>query len=358
VDPSAAFSVRLVDAAASPVSGPASSPARYPADGGVAPLGAALAGGPVQVVLVPLRYDTDGSARLPDTSDAQLALFRGVIQAVYPLNTVELTVHAPVPWSQFLTFTGNVPFNTVNSTLIDLKAQDNAPPETYYYALIKPADTFDNYCGGSCVTGQSYVVEDGSDGSTRVGGGMGYSGEDAAWTLAHELGHMHGRSHSPCGVSSWDPDFPYSTGGAGVWGLDSRSGTFLDPSVAVDLMGYCDPLWISDYTYRAIFQRIQAVNGVAQQVTTPKAKKKIALLPVDEGRLSWGRVTALPQLPAGLPVRVRWRDDAGRVVAQGEGSWLRAGHGGGLVAAEPAAGATAVEVELQGRWEIVSVNGE
>jgi hypothetical protein len=26
-------------------------------------------------------------------------------------------------------------------------------------------------------------------------------------------------------------------------------------------MGYCDPVWISDYTYSALFQRIQAVNG-------------------------------------------------------------------------------------------------
>ncbi|RYE89404.1 MAG: hypothetical protein EOO75_11860, partial [Myxococcales bacterium] len=133
----------------------------------------------------------------------------------------------------------------------------------YYYALISPDTSLGAYCGSSCVTGQSFVVDDVDDGDIRVGSGMGFGTESSAWTLVHELGHIHGRSHAPCSTSSYDDDYPYSDGGTGVWGYDRRTQDLLDPDDHADVMGYCDPTWISDYTYRAFFDRVQALGKLS-----------------------------------------------------------------------------------------------
>jgi len=35
-----------------------------------------------------------------------------------------------------------------------------------------------------------------------------------------------------------------------------------------DIMGYCDPKWISNYNYKALFARLQTINGADMQVPT------------------------------------------------------------------------------------------
>jgi hypothetical protein len=183
------------------------------------------------------------------------------------------------------------------------------------------------------VTGQSFVVDDPGDADIRVGSGLGFTGEDSAWTLAHELGHMHGRSHAPCGVNSYDPDFPYSKGATGVWGYDERHQEFFDPGPTRDMMGYCEPSWISDYTYKAMFQRVQAVNGAGQQLAWETARpvaEKVELVRIQEdedGVLDWGGVVrrATPRRP-GAPAR--WLDAAGRPLAETQVFRVEQAHGG------------------------------
>jgi hypothetical protein len=48
---------------------------------------------------VPFRYDADGSQRLPDTSQAQLERYRDAIYGIFPVSSVEITVHDVVPLS-------------------------------------------------------------------------------------------------------------------------------------------------------------------------------------------------------------------------------------------------------------------
>jgi hypothetical protein len=53
-----------------------------------------------------------------------------------------------------------------------------------------------------------------------------------------------------------DGSYPYPNASIGQIGFDvatSRVWTPADPDNARDVMGYCSPKWISDYTYRAIF---------------------------------------------------------------------------------------------------------
>jgi hypothetical protein len=261
VTDAARYAVSVLDANGTHVAPGTAANARLPRDGSNALLGAQSDAGGVELVLVPLRYDTDGSGRLPDTSATQLDRIRSLLTALYPIRTANITVHTPVPWNNSLTFRGNVDFGAVNQMLIDLRTSDGAIDRQYYYALVAPASNFSTYCGGSCVTGQSYVVTDPSAADSRVGSGVGWGTESSAWTLAHELGHEHGRSHAPCDAGGADPDFPYAGGSIGVWGYDSRSRTFIALDMADDFMGYCDPTWTSDYTWSAIFERVRAVNG-------------------------------------------------------------------------------------------------
>jgi hypothetical protein len=78
------------------------------------------------------------------------------------------------------------------------------------------------------------------------------------------MGHAHGLQHAPCGAGldpgSVDPEFPYPGGLVGVWGYDPARARLLDPAVTADLMGYCEGIWVSDYTYLRLYQRSQTVS--------------------------------------------------------------------------------------------------
>lgn len=263
----ASLRVRLVDPAGTPETS-AAHPARLPRDGSAIPIRAEDDGDGLHLVLVPLRWDGDGSGRLPDTSAAWLGTVRDLLLSLYPLADLEITVHDPVPWSDSLTFTGNVDFGSINAMLRDLRDTDGASNAAYYYAIVAPTSTFSAYCGGSCVTGQSYVVDDAPDGNFRVGSGVDFGTENSAWTLAHEVGHEFGRYHAPCDTSGADVDYPYAGGELGVWGWDARDGTFFDPNATTDFMGYCDPTWISDYTWSAMFARTTAISALASRIAS------------------------------------------------------------------------------------------
>jgi hypothetical protein len=73
-------------------------------------------------------------------------------------------------------------------------------------------------------------------------------------TFAHELGHNFGRRHAPaCNPGNPDPNYPYPGGVAGVHGLHHTRDAITLPSEP-DLMGYCRPHWVSDYTYEAVLK--------------------------------------------------------------------------------------------------------
>jgi hypothetical protein len=74
------------------------------------------------------------------------------------------------------------------------------------------------------------------------------------------------RSHAPCGGAGGpDPSYPYAGGKIGVWGLDVATLAPKDPTVYVDLMGYCNPDWVSDYTYKNLYARLRFVNKAAMK---------------------------------------------------------------------------------------------
>jgi hypothetical protein len=111
-----------------------------------------------------------------------------------------------------------------------------------------------------------FVADPGSaDFRAAVGVAFGEESQIAGETLPHEVGHNHGREHAPCGdAADVDPVYPYQGGLIGVWGYDRRDGSLLPPDLA-DIMGYCNPQWISDYTYQALLERVAELNAPVQQ---------------------------------------------------------------------------------------------
>ena len=97
----------------------------------------------------------------------------------------------------------------------------------------------------------------GAGGIAYIGGrtGLGIDRAPGALeTYAHEVGHSLLQYHAPCGdPAGVNPEFPYDEGGIGEIGYNVRTGTILSSFSRKDLMTYCDPTWISDYTYQRVF---------------------------------------------------------------------------------------------------------
>lgn len=331
---------------------PEGAPTPYPA-AGTELMPTSSAGQTLKIVVVPIQYNGDGSGRLPDTSEAQIALYKAGFEAMYPAPHTEITVHAPVPYSGQVDPFGSG-WDSLLMNIAQLRQQDGAAPDVYYFGAFAPANSFGQFCNGGCVAGLGMTSQSAGDSFARACIGLGFTGNDAVDTALHEIGHNHGRLHAPCQTGDADPGYPYPDGSDGVWGYD-KSRKLLLPPQTPDIMGYCMPTWISDYTYDALYERIRAVNAMpGAKVIGSLPKKSYERAMVD----AQGNVTRMPDLELGDAPE----GEARAVAFTGtHKSWTGAAHyyrwdhlpGGVLLWERQADSYEAVAIELEGATKVL-----
>jgi hypothetical protein len=267
------------------------SAAGYPMGTQQTPLGAQATGAKLKVMLVPV----DNFGGLPDTSQAQVQKYADWLSWQYPVPMVEVTVR-----SQAFTFNGGLGsyfgWSQLLDAITDLRNTDNAPSDVYYYGI--------HNANGSGLLGLGWVGG-ANDEWSRTAIGVGWTGDTAPETAVHEIGHNHGRDHAPCGVSG-DPNYPHSGAKIGVWGYHPADQQLLSPTTQVDFMSYCSPTWVSDYTYKALFNRVKHVNGAKIYVPNELLNRTYDRVRVLDGQVEWTSTVTLPRPPRGtdLPVTV------------------------------------------------------
>jgi hypothetical protein len=270
-------------------------PLTYPATGSD-PIHGESVGETLKIVLAPIAYGA--TAVLPPLTAAQIKMYTDGFRAMYPSPKLELTVRsAPIVWKSTVSADG-----TGWSELLDHVAQvrltDKVTPDVYYYAPFTPTSSFGAFCNGGCVAGLGLLGDPG-DNYSRAAIGLGYADPDSIITALHEIGHNHGRQHAPCDVGDPDPAYPHKGGLDGVWGYDLVTKK-LYPPTAPDIMGYCLDVWISDYTYKGLFDRIKLVNGVKRVVVPEALKNRLydRVLVKQDGSVQWLSSIRLEEPPS------------------------------------------------------------
>ena len=142
------------------------------------------------------------------------------------------------------------------------QTNDGNKPDWVYYGFL-PRCTPANHDNHGCTTGAVAV---------------GLIGNTDDSTFVHEIGHIMGLPHAPCGrVGQANPAYPIYenydqnnpqelTDGTTIWedasigeyglDIDAAGGmTVLPPATTEDLMSYCGPRWISIYTHNCLLGR-------------------------------------------------------------------------------------------------------
>ncbi|HET9954998.1 MAG TPA: hypothetical protein VFQ61_10865 [Polyangiaceae bacterium] len=306
------YQVELVECGGAP-GGAVQSP-KFPATSST-PLEARTTG-VVKVRVIPL---TSGSNK-PDTSEAALQIYRDEVMAIYPVTDVQITV------GDSLSVADPKDWTTMLDQVRAKRRQDAPAADIYYYGLLKPTNTLREYCGSGCTAGIGYVVTQGSgsqQAAQRAALGLGFSDNASAETMAHEVGHNHGRSHAPCvqggTISGVDAAFPQKDGTIGVYGWDLRKSALIPPTYT-DMMGYCSKQWISDYTYKGILNRVASLNttAMASEVVRSELIQPYRVLLIEPKGARWGIPISEPALPSGEPELADLLDATGQTVSQVE----------------------------------------
>ncbi|MDE2772105.1 MAG: Ig-like domain-containing protein [Gemmatimonadota bacterium] len=204
-----------------------------------------------------------------------------------------------------------------DSTVIELTSGMQADPAGH--PMLRPTRTL-LPVGDLTVTAHAPVVSSSNEASNLIGqvqairvieGGSGYymgllSGESSGASgigdlgrrtaysvasssvIAHEFGHNLSLSHTPCGrPAGVDPAYPYAGASPGIWGYDfSEGGRLVPPTEYKDLMSYCEPYWVSDFSFdKALRYRLHS-EGLLGATVAADARPVPSLL-------VWGGVDSL-----------------------------------------------------------------
>lgn len=226
----------------------------------------------MKIVVVPFRYQYGNcSTDLSNISDKAKKVFYDYIFMMNPVDTVEISWHEALEFKQELKS-----LYQINVFLSDLRAEEGADPEVYYYGVIDPCSPGVDGAAGLAHGIPNPNPPKKTSAYQRVSTGILDSdaarGEDDKWlkinaeTFVHEVGHSQGRMHvdGGCGEAGTDGSYPYDTSPGGVigdWGWGVIDFSLKHKTVHKDYMTYCTPTWVSTYGWNKVYNVIKTLSS-------------------------------------------------------------------------------------------------
>lgn len=248
----------------------------------------------MKVVFVPLRVPD--AAIAPSFGELELGLLVDSLYEQNPTNAIEASLREPVEL-------GDAPNDLAEllSILGEVRAADAVADDVYYHGIFEhEAPSLAGRQGMANIVGPAP-----GDAALRVGVTVYWSPDPtlAAATFNHEIGHNQGFQHVMCPNTEAEGlslEYPHIDGWIGEWGWGVLRRQLFAPDEAYDYMSYCEPSWVSDWTWMHAHERIATLSGYAEAM--PSVQGWLLLGAPREGMHWWlapGRVD---------PARTRVRD--------------------------------------------------
>jgi hypothetical protein len=261
-----------------PASGPEpATPPRFPRTG-TADLGVRAGKMVMDVVLVPV---LGPSGKLDDSLPRRKRL-ESYLADVYPVQKMN------VRWREPLVITAKIAWMDAFKKLQQAREDDGAKPAEYYHLLMAKEDSSDGFLGLGRVAGPAA-----SEGPNRIAmtNVSNHAVDSEMDTVSHEMGHNLGRQHAPgCNAQGVDTHYPYPDTGVGVDGYSIPEAAFKSRKKWKDVMGYCYPTWISDYTWNGLESRVRVVSTYSTSPFQPLPAHALQGFYAPGTRPVWGRV--------------------------------------------------------------------
>jgi hypothetical protein len=238
---------------------------------------------PLRLTMVPVEVSATGETG--DVDEGNLETYLEQPRDLFPISDYDTAVHA--------TYTTDI--EPGKGFASDLLSEIEA---------LRTAEGSDRHYYG--VFGSS--VDRSSAGYGYIPGKAAVGVEESSSILAHELGHNFNRYHAPCGEpANVDPDYPYPNANIGKYGIDVDERALREPGEWKDLMSYCGPEWISDYTYTGILDYRQGQGGNSTKRSLANGQDTAEPVLLVWGSIADGKVTlepafeidSSPKLPSG-----------------------------------------------------------
>ncbi len=282
MQPGLSFRVELYEAEQAP--GVQETPPQLPADGSFGPVGVEDSDMNMRVVIVPVEYDDGMQCQTsPDVSETTMQLYEDLMFMMNPLDRIAIEIREPIQFDEPLES-----FQQINFVLSELRFDDGADPDVYYYGVV---DACANEVGG--FGGMAYDIP--SDPTSmdaayqRAASGLSLSADFSAELFVHEVGHLQGRRHVACNgeEAGPDPSYPIEGGAVGEWGFGILDFTLRHPTVYKDYMTYCHPVWVSTFGWNKVFEVIEALTSWGLEAPPPTPSRVLSGTILPSGRELW-----------------------------------------------------------------------
>ena len=240
----------------------------------------------LRVVLVPVRHQFEGCDQTPQITEADVEAMRQQLEQNNPVQQAIFEVREPMVYNASIAEGGS--FVPVLAALADLHMADDPDPNVYYYGLLDSCDGFPPGLLGQAIAIPEPPTLEGSQMRISTGRWLG-SGEAAAETFVHEVGHTQGRRHVRCsgGEAGVDQNYPHLGGRIGVWGFGIYDFQLRAPTAGRDYMTYCSNEWVSDYGWEQTLDVIELMTSYDYQNVQPDREPMLMGLVDDKGYERW-----------------------------------------------------------------------